>query len=80
MTKRKRKEERELYRDNLRGLFNEHDITRLFNARVVRETLQQYLYYNHIQRMDVFQRRYAVRGVFVKWVGQHCQVAQVIPV
>ena len=55
---------------------NELDIKRKCNVRVVRETLQSFLRYLYLNRVDTFRRRYALNGVFVKWEGEYCQVAK----
>ena len=61
---------------NHKGLFNELDIKRKFNVRVVRETMQRFLHYSHINRVDLFRRIYGVKDVFVKWEGEVCHLAK----
>ena len=64
---------------NQRGLFNERGIRRVYNARVVRETLQWLFYYTHHSQLDVFQTRYGYNGVFIRWEGERCVVTQLFP-
>ena len=65
---------------NHKGLFNELDIKRKFNVRVVRETMQRFLHYSHINRVDLFRRIYGVKDVFVTWEGDVCHLAKPFPV
>ena len=65
---------------NQKGIFNELDIKRKFNVRVVRETMQQFLHFSHIHRVDIFRRRYAVKDVFVTWEGDVCHLTKVFEV
>ena len=65
---------------NQLGILNEPAIKRKFNVRVVRETVSHFLRYTHLNRLDIFQRRFTFTDVFAAFEGERCRVTKIFDV